>query len=368
MAEDKIVWDEPKEDIVWDEPKNDVSWDNTTTNKVATPPQSAMDKFLAGAGTYLKEAQPAFKWALAGMPEDIASIDKATQGDYSDLYRQAGLPFSKSKFTMGQLIPQAAGELIDLASRPSSYILPKVLSGMAAHGKFPEVMGKDYVYDRAVKSAKGLDVIRTSLGEAKKAVVTKLKDATVKDFDTQFPEQVLNKMKDSIYGIEFDVYGNIKKTVGNLDKVLESLGDQMTGKAWNEASKKTQQVIKQEYGRVAKAMRSAYPELSEPINAYSTFMKKYSLVNKTVRDSLGNTKETSFLTAMKREGASGKETFEAWKSLSKENPDIAQAVKDMGKFIGRQHTKKIIKTALPYIAGASSLGILGLGLTRALEK
>lgn len=366
MAED-IVWDEPKDGIVWDEKPNETKTVDYSNKNI--PPQSAMDKFLAGAGSYLQNAQPAFKWALGGMPQDLQSINEVTQGDYSDLYRRAGLPFSKSTSTMGQLVPQIAGEVIDIASRPSSYILPKVIGGMVKGNKFPEIMGKDYTYDRAVKSAKGLDAIRTSLGEAKKAVIDKLKDSPIKNFNTEFPEYVLSKLKDSIYGIEFDVYGNIRKTVGNLDKVLDALGDQMTGKGWNEASKRVQQVIKQEYGRVAKAMRSAYPELSEPINAYSDFMKKYGLVNKTVRDSLGNIKEGTFLSAINREGASAKETFEAWKSLSKKNPDIAQAVKDMEKFIGRQHTKKIIKTAMPWIVGSVvGTGVLGYGITKALEK
>lgn len=64
---------------------------------------------------YLEEAQPAFKYAVTG---DLASTDK----DWATLYREANLPFSKSTSTLGQMIPETAGALLDLGTRPSSYV------------------------------------------------------------------------------------------------------------------------------------------------------------------------------------------------------------------------------------------------------
>lgn len=79
-------------------------------------------------GQYFSLAQPAFKLALS-QPQTLAGqaispeqLQKATSSEYADIYRQAGLPGSQSTNMAGQMIPQAAGLALDIASRPSSLI------------------------------------------------------------------------------------------------------------------------------------------------------------------------------------------------------------------------------------------------------
>lgn len=77
---------------------------------------------------YMSQAQPAFKLALEH-PETLMgktispdAIAQSTVGEYSDIYRRAAIPLPGANSTniAGQMIPQMAGGVIDIASRPSS--------------------------------------------------------------------------------------------------------------------------------------------------------------------------------------------------------------------------------------------------------
>lgn len=80
---------------------------------------------------YMNEAQPAFKYAVTG---NLESQNKP----WADIYREANLPFSKSKSMVGQMIPELAGDLLEFGTKPSSYIAPKVISkGLGAMANNP---------------------------------------------------------------------------------------------------------------------------------------------------------------------------------------------------------------------------------------
>jgi len=106
-------------------------------------PQSGMQKFMQSKGvipTYLREAQPAFKWAVSGMPKDFETIQKVSKQPWADIYRESGggvLPFAKSTSTAGQMVPQVAGMALDIGTRPSSYagayVIPKGMGALATN-------------------------------------------------------------------------------------------------------------------------------------------------------------------------------------------------------------------------------------------
>lgn len=106
-------------------------------------------KLMSTLNAYFKEAQPAFKLAVTH-PESFTQrgrqqltpeeIQRVTNLEWPDIYRQAGapkpggqgiLPFAKSQYTAGQLIPQAVGELLNLGTRPSTYIIAGATPKMA---------------------------------------------------------------------------------------------------------------------------------------------------------------------------------------------------------------------------------------------
>lgn len=123
---------------------------NINPSRITQDPQMYLQQELAKASQnpiplrlgmnaqeYLSQAQPAFKLALEH-PETLGgqvispeAIQQSTSSDYADIYRRSALPLPGTQSTNvgGQLIPEIAGGLLDIASRPSTavagYILPK---------------------------------------------------------------------------------------------------------------------------------------------------------------------------------------------------------------------------------------------------
>jgi len=98
------------------------------TTQQPNKPQKPENAFMS----YLKNAQPAFKYAVTG---DLGKTEKP----WSDIYRETRypgggtLPFAKSTSTAGQMVPQVLGGALDIGTRPSSYIgayaAPRLLAG-----------------------------------------------------------------------------------------------------------------------------------------------------------------------------------------------------------------------------------------------
>ena len=326
-----------------------IDTEEPTKQTTATQEKPSMvGNVMGGIGAYLKEAQPAFKSMVqhpyeymtgqAGNMPPQSFEDKP----WSDIYREAGggvLPFAKSQKTAGQLVPEAIGTALDIGTRPSSYLGGAIFKNRAAIGKHaPDIMGKNYTLQRATEGAVELDTLRKTIGMAKKDAITEVADVVVPKFKPTLSQDILTKLKDPLYEIGFTKSGAIKPTIGNLDKVLDSLGDMMTGKGWIDATKKNQQAIKQAYGYIADMMRKTVPEIKAPIEAYANFMKQYGLVNKTLRDTSGNVLEKKLRTAFGKD--SERQAFEAWKTLSGQSSKLKQIMKDMGKWAVRQQVKK----------------------------
>jgi hypothetical protein len=256
-----------------------------------------------------------------------------------------------------QMIPPAIrtpmnAEMISQQTSPMA-IASNAMVGLGAlksSGMLPQLMGKGYTLARATKATQAIDELRTTLGEAKKQAVGAVADKVVPNFKPTMPQQILNKLQDPLYEIEFTQSGAIKPTIGNLDKVKDALGDLMTSRGWEEATKKLQQSVKMTYGYVKDAMVGADDSIKEPIKAYSDFMGKYGLVNKSLRDTSGNILEKKIRTAFTK--GSEEQTKIAWKELSKQSEGLKQVMKDMGKWASRQEIKKIA-------APIGGIGLLG---------
>lgn len=95
----------------------------------------AQAKFGFNLQQYLTQAQPALKLMLEH-PETLMGkaispdqLNKTISSDYADIYRRSGggvLPGAKSSNIAGQMIPEIAGTMLDIGTRPSAVIAPKV--------------------------------------------------------------------------------------------------------------------------------------------------------------------------------------------------------------------------------------------------
>ncbi len=245
-----------------------------------------------------------------------------------------------------------SAELISQQTSPLA-IGSNIALGMGAlkqANMIPQIMGKQYTLERAGKAATALDNLRTTLGETKKQAVGSVANTVVKNFKPTFPKQILDKLHDPLYEIEFSKGGAIKPTIGNLDKVKEALGDLMTSRGWEESTKKLQQSVKQSYGYIKNAMTETEPSIKEPISAYSKFMEKYGLVNRNLRDSQGNVLEKKIRGAFSK--GSEEQVKKAWKELSKQSGELKQVASDMEKWAGRQSLKKWLSMLAGGGAGA----------------
>ena len=183
-------------------------------------------RFGFTAEQYFKEAQPAFKMALtqpgAMLGNQVISpeaINKTASSEYSDLYRNANLPGSNSTNMAGQMIPQLAGGLLDIGTRPSSVILPEALKGIAKTpigqelGKFLtkqrgflNLGGQKTAQKIAEKADKGIDKVGQFMSTKYDDLFNELKTAkgtakvddiltSIDDVKSSYPTEFAGKLK-----------------------------------------------------------------------------------------------------------------------------------------------------------------------------
>jgi hypothetical protein len=241
---------------------------------------------------------------------------------------------------------------------------------LKSFNKLPAFMGKDYVYGRSKQGAMELDKMRKSIGEAKRMAIESVGTTPIPNFKPTFARQVLDKLKDPIYEIEFTKAGAIKPTMKNLDRVMDALGDFMTTATWEEAGKKLQQSVKQSYRQVREYMTKTVPSIKKPIENYSKFMDSYRVVNKTLRNTAGDILDAPLKGAF--EVGAERAKYEAWKALSKNSKVMGRIMSDMAKWHGRQFTKTVFKDiganalrfGLPVGVGSAIGGGIGYAIAR----
>ena len=145
------------------------------------------DKIVSGAKTYLEEGQAAFKWVVSGMPEDLEDIERIEKSSWQDIIRESYPmlkdPESKlAKSTAMQFGVEMAGDLLEMGTKPSTYItwgvlerfIPAVLR--EAFKKLPKGTQEALLKERFLWGKKPLDVAYKELSNAmgREAVYEKL--------------------------------------------------------------------------------------------------------------------------------------------------------------------------------------------------
>lgn len=270
-------------------------------------------------------------------------------GELGDWARGAGWP-EPIAATLGLLAQVGLGNLATKGKIVENINRAKNV----AIGKLPKVMGKDYVKVRAEEGVKALKDLRKTLGTEVKTAIDKVDDVAINAQQLsknmpRLPSKVLSALDDPIYGIEKLRDGSYKPTVGNLHKIKEALDDFMSTKTWEEAGKKSQQLVKQAYGVIRKTMGEVAPEINEPMRNYSSFMDTYRKVLKTVQDTSGTILEKKLRGAMKPEAERAYQ--QAWEDFAKMWPRAGQIMKDVVKYNQRQATKQFIGRAAKWGLG-----------------
>jgi len=131
------------------------------------------------------------------------------------------------------------------------------------------------------------------------------------------------------------------------------LGDLISDPQWVEATKMDKRIIKQVYGQITNAIKEVAPEMTPALEAYHGFMKDvYRPVVKTLFKG-GKVTEKSLRGVMTKGGE--RATQQAFEALGQMAGTSQQALKDIGKFIGRQQSKKVLGYAVGGGAGAYAL-------------
>lgn len=170
--------------------------------------------------TYLKEAQPAFKLAVThpetllgktaigtmGKPLAPEELEAETQKDWSNIYRGTGakekggagvLPFAKSTSTAGQLVPQIAGEMLNLGTRPSTYIAPKLIPpALKLGGKAISKVNRGIERTGALVSGIEPEVLAETRALGYRNVLNK------KYYNKKVPEQIIDTIDQNIEGLK----------------------------------------------------------------------------------------------------------------------------------------------------------------------
>lgn len=269
---------------------------------------------------------------------------------------------------IGQMTPQSMSEQTSPLALLSNLMIMK---GLQAKGDLPiypgkhlpQIMNKNYTMQRARGGAAVLDSMRSNLGKAKEELLAQVGEKAIDVDKLQknlpvLPKNIISKFDDPIYQIERLPDGSIKPTIKNLDKVKGLLGDNMSGKDWEEATNLSKSLIKQAYGAVGEAIIDADPSVARPLARYHRFMRYfYNDLNKTLRTPEGGIAEKK-LRATFSPGAERRFT-KAWERLGQADEQARQIVKDMKKFTSRQIVKKTAAKVgwrvAPWVGGATIL-------------
>lgn len=168
---------------------------------------------------YMQQAQPAFKLALEH-PETLMgqaispdAISKTINSDYSDLYRRANLPGSNSTNMAGQIIPQLAGIALDIGTRPSSAVIPKVI-GAGANAMANNPATRRFLQTQLPTLSKGL------LDSNPMAPVYKEIDGIQRDITKPLPSKPSKLVKDGQKLVDA-VHETMDNLGGQYGKILE---------------------------------------------------------------------------------------------------------------------------------------------------
>lgn len=340
----------------------------------------------------------------SGMAETIGNISNplsvpaVAMSNISRLAMQKGLvpknlePVAQGAMMGKSIIRPSIEDAADISTNPLSALLALVgtpagrnvtskaatMTGKiakSATSKLPQLMGKDYSFQKAQQAADLLNSTRSQLGRNVKASISRVKDIRISDTDDltrlgrvfkKMPKEVVNKLDDPVYAIEKYADGSIKPTLGNLNKIKGALDDTMTQRQWFEAGKLTKRRIKLGYKVVNDTMRKTArafgTPIDEPLNNYHNFMNTYNKIIRKVQDTKGTVLEKSFRNSLKP-GAERSYQL-AWQEMTKQIPELKRVLRDIEKYNKRQAFKQGLSSTAKraaWMAGAGAAGGYGIG-------
>lgn len=188
--------------------------------------------------------------------------------------------------------------------------------------------------DQANKAGEALEGMKDTIGKAKQFALKPVENAPA-EFNfidhPKTPNIVFDALRRPEYGIEFAENGNIKQTVGNLDKIKGMLGDLNRAK-WDGKTTIQSRQIEKVYGAVRQAMidgaenvsEGAGHALSNSMDAYANFMDHYHTVKPIVMNKIEMARSNG-LKALFKPGAE-ESAQAAFHELSKISPEVKQVV------------------------------------------
>ena len=133
-----------------------------------------------GLTNYMKYAQPAFKWAVSGMPEE--EPERFMKMSWADVIRESYPVLSDPESPLARSVAvqfgaEIAGELLDIGTRPSTYLIwgaaerliPPALT--ATFRKLPKGVQQSLIKERFIWGRKPIDLAYKELGLKKGASI-----------------------------------------------------------------------------------------------------------------------------------------------------------------------------------------------------
>jgi len=282
-------------------------------------------------------------------PADILTLLLGTSPTIQKGVSEAGQIISKRGISP---VVKKGGEFIE-KTKP---IINKSILGAKQIGKNiaekrPRIMTQKYVKPRAETISKELENLKGLIGGEKEKAI-QAAGQTVVNFEPNpnVVSKIQTKLKDPLYkegiGLNIDEMGKFPTNVENIDKYKQAISDFMSTKEWDETSDIVKNALKKEYGRASEALKTAAPEAVGDIEGYHQFMKRYPTAKKVVTNARGEIIEKPLRGVFKK-GAE-QTTKESLEELGKMSDPLAQALKDVKKFTGRQSLKRGIGKAAIY--------------------
>lgn len=226
------------------------------------------------------------------------------------------------------------GKLVGKAPTPWGELGEAAGQAAVKSKEFGKALKWKSTLDQANKAGEALEAMKDTIGKGKALALEIVKDSPA-EFNfinhPKTPNIVFDALKRPEYGIEFAENGNIKQTVGNLDKIKGMLGDLNRAK-WDGKTTIQSMQIERVYGAVRqsmingaeKASEGSGAALSKSMDAYSNFMDHYHAVKPVIMNRVEMARSNG-LKSLFKPGAE-QNVQAAFHELGKVSPEVRQVV------------------------------------------
>jgi hypothetical protein len=362
--------------------------------------------------SYLKNAQPAFKLALTqpetmlgrpalgkgGIPLTPEQLEEQVNKPWDTIYRDAGLPFSKSTSMAGQMIPQIAGMALDIGTRPSAMIAPpvigaagkamannpvtrrflqtqlptlskKLLSDNPIKSVYKEIDGflqnitkplaksPEKLVSKGVKVAESINKTIDKIGEKYTPLVGKEPLKTTEVIDI-IPAEIGDKL-----GVKVEQITNTSELWKARDVIRKAVSTNPYEKAefFKKTNLKEDSVMELMNKMKAKVMDKMTPDQRIELDILDSQYEKAITSGKALLQRIYNPKTGVVHVDALKKALSSKEsdTTQLFNSFSYFDKNVTKFQNDIIGYVARQQMMKKLGTATKWAAGATGLSAIG---------